>query len=71
MLLAYLGEFPYDRPPDAHSHTHRLPLRDARRPHRHRAPGRYPDGNTGRATVGLTPPMLIPEDLALLLQAVN
>ncbi|MEV6041236.1 DUF3703 domain-containing protein [Nonomuraea sp. NPDC052116] len=28
--------------------------------------GRYPEGNTGRATVGLTQPMPIPKDLALL-----
>ncbi|MFI7127862.1 DUF3703 domain-containing protein [Nonomuraea sp. NPDC050153] len=31
--------------------------------------GRYPEGNTGRATVGLTQPMPIPEDLAALLRA--
>jgi P-type E1-E2 ATPase len=33
--------------------------------------GRYPEGNTGRATVELTQPMPIPQDLALLLQATN
>jgi hypothetical protein len=31
--------------------------------------GRYPEGNTGRATVGLTQPMPLPADLAELLQA--
>ncbi|MGP4025811.1 DUF3703 domain-containing protein [Actinomadura sp. 3N407] len=30
--------------------------------------GRYPEGNTGRATVGLTQPMPVPEDLAALLR---
>ncbi|KHJ71035.1 DUF3703 domain-containing protein [Rhodococcus sp. Chr-9] len=29
--------------------------------------GRYPEGNTGRATVGLTTPMPIPPDLAAIL----
>ncbi|MFI0448872.1 DUF3703 domain-containing protein [Actinomadura sp. 6N118] len=28
--------------------------------------GRYPEGNTGRASVGLTQPMPVPEDLAAL-----
>lgn len=31
--------------------------------------GRYPEGNTGRATVSLTQPMPIPADLAELLQS--
>lgn len=31
--------------------------------------GRYPEGNTGRATVGLTQPLPMPADLAELLQA--
>ncbi|MEV1238956.1 DUF3703 domain-containing protein [Nonomuraea sp. NPDC050022] len=31
--------------------------------------GRYPEGNTGRATVGLTQPMPMPADLAELLQS--
>ncbi|MEW1843051.1 DUF3703 domain-containing protein [Nonomuraea angiospora] len=31
--------------------------------------GRYPEGNTGRAAVGLTQPMPVPEDLAALLRA--
>jgi hypothetical protein len=31
--------------------------------------GRYPEGNTGRARVGLTEPMPLPADLAKLLQA--
>ncbi|MBT2231161.1 DUF3703 domain-containing protein [Nonomuraea sp. NEAU-A123] len=31
--------------------------------------GRCPEGNTGRATVGLTQPMPIPEDLAAALSA--
>nr|WP_152992561.1 DUF3703 domain-containing protein [Nonomuraea pusilla] len=31
--------------------------------------GRYPEGNTGRATVGLTQPMPVPDDLAALLRA--
>ncbi|GAA3594934.1 hypothetical protein GCM10022419_092740 [Nonomuraea rosea] len=31
--------------------------------------GRYPEGNTGRAGVGLTQPMPMPADLAELLQA--
>ncbi|MGP3920130.1 DUF3703 domain-containing protein [Nonomuraea sp. 10N515B] len=31
--------------------------------------GRYPEGNTGRAAVGLTEPMPLPADLAELLQA--
>ncbi|MFF0306161.1 DUF3703 domain-containing protein [Streptosporangium sp. NPDC004379] len=31
--------------------------------------GRYPEGNTGRAGVGLTRPMPVPADLAELLQA--
>ncbi|MEU0566042.1 DUF3703 domain-containing protein [Nonomuraea sp. NPDC005983] len=31
--------------------------------------GRYPEGNTGRARVGLTQPMPVPDDLAALLQA--
>lgn len=30
--------------------------------------GRYPSGNTGRARVGLTTPMPVPEDLAALLR---
>ncbi|WP_185845286.1 DUF3703 domain-containing protein [Nonomuraea sp. WAC 01424] len=30
--------------------------------------GRYPEGNTGRATVGLTRPMPVPADLAALLR---
>ncbi|GAA3428105.1 DUF3703 domain-containing protein [Streptosporangium sandarakinum] len=30
--------------------------------------GRYPEGNTGRATVSLTQPMPLPDDLAALLQ---
>ncbi|WP_245651842.1 DUF3703 domain-containing protein [Streptosporangium amethystogenes] len=30
--------------------------------------GRYPEGNTGRARVGLTQPMPIPDDLAAMLQ---
>ncbi|MEU8246466.1 DUF3703 domain-containing protein [Nonomuraea sp. NPDC048916] len=29
--------------------------------------GRYPEGNTGRARVGLTQPMPVPEDLATVL----
>ncbi|RKS73570.1 uncharacterized protein DUF3703 [Actinomadura pelletieri DSM 43383] len=29
--------------------------------------GRYPEGNTGRARVGLTQPMPVPDDLAALL----
>lgn len=29
--------------------------------------GRYPEGNTGRARVGLTQPMPVPEDLAAVL----
>jgi Protein of unknown function (DUF3703) len=31
--------------------------------------GRYPQGNTGRAAVGLTQPMPIPDDLAAILSA--
>jgi hypothetical protein len=31
--------------------------------------GRYPEGNTGRAAMGLTQPMPLPADLAELLQA--
>ncbi|GLX02362.1 DUF3703 domain-containing protein [Microtetraspora sp. NBRC 16547] len=31
--------------------------------------GRYPEGNTGRARVGLTQPMPMPEDLVALLAA--
>ncbi|WP_280331133.1 DUF3703 domain-containing protein [Nocardia wallacei] len=31
--------------------------------------GRYPDGNTGRATVGLRQPMPLPADLQALLRA--
>jgi hypothetical protein len=33
------------------------------------ATGRYPEGNTGRARVGLTEPMPIPADLAAVLSA--
>ena len=33
------------------------------------AAGKYPDGNTGRTRVGLTTPMPIPGDLAVLLRA--
>jgi hypothetical protein len=31
--------------------------------------GSYPEGNTGRATVGLTEAMPVPEDLAVVLNA--
>jgi hypothetical protein len=31
--------------------------------------GRYPEGNTGRATVPLTRPMPVPDDLAQILAA--
>ncbi|SEH00864.1 Protein of unknown function [Nonomuraea solani] len=31
--------------------------------------GRYPEGNTGRARVGITLPMPVPDDLAAVLQA--
>jgi hypothetical protein len=31
--------------------------------------GRYPEGNTGRARVGLTEPMPVPDDLAAVLQS--
>ena len=31
--------------------------------------GRYPEGKTGRATVGLTQPMPVPDDLAAVLTA--
>ncbi|MFG2075287.1 DUF3703 domain-containing protein [Nonomuraea maritima] len=30
--------------------------------------GRYPEGNTGRARIGLTQPMPVPDDLAALLR---
>lgn len=33
------------------------------------AAGNYPDGNTGRARAGLTTPMPIPADLAVLLES--
>ncbi|TDD02977.1 DUF3703 domain-containing protein [Nonomuraea deserti] len=32
--------------------------------------GRYPEGNTGRARVGLTQPMPVPDDLAAVLRTV-
>lgn len=32
--------------------------------------GRYPEGNTGRARVGLTQPMPVPDDLAAVLETI-